>query len=89
MTEILRTASAGTDTSGDALVTVTPGAGKLELNIKSVFYAQFSSAIETSARKLLAELGVENARVEIDDHGALDWTLRARIETAVLRGKGE
>ena len=84
---IIRTASAGTDTSGDALVTVSPGSGGLELHIRSIFYAQFASAIEASARKLLAELGVVSAKVDIDDHGAMDWVLRARIEAAVLRGK--
>lgn len=89
MTTILRKASAGTDTSGDALVTVAPGTGKLELTVRSVFYAQFANAIEASARQLLKELEVEDAVVEIDDHGALDWALRARIEAAVLRGKGE
>ena len=39
--------------------------------------------------KFLAEQGVENAIVRVADRGALDCVLRARVETAVLRGKGE
>ena len=34
-------------------------------------------------------LGVENAVVRIVDRGALDCVIRARVETAILRGKGE
>ena len=84
---IYRTASAGTDTSGDALVTVSPSEEGLSLHISSVFYAQFARAIEKTARELLSSLGVQNAEVTIDDHGAMDWVLRARIEAAVLRGR--
>ena len=39
--------------------------------------------------RYLAECGVENARVSVQDRGALDCVIRARVETAVYRGKGE
>ena len=87
MMSIIRAATAGTDTSGDALVSVSPASEGLHLQISSVFYAQFSRSIEKTARELLAVLGVQNAEVAIDDHGAMDWVLRARIEAAVLRGR--
>ena len=32
---------------------------------------------------------VENAVVRIVDRGALDCVIRARVETAILRGKGD
>ena len=35
------------------------------------------------------EQGVECARVRLVDRGALDCVIRARVETAVLRAKGE
>ena len=39
--------------------------------------------------EVLAENGVEKANVRIIDRGALECVIRARVETAVLRGKGE
>ena len=36
----------------------------------------------------LEELGVENALVEIQDYGCLDFAIRARLKTAVRRARG-
>jgi ribose-phosphate pyrophosphokinase len=33
--------------------------------------------------------GVERARLTVSDRGALECVIRARVETAVLRGRGE
>ncbi len=86
MTEIVRMAVAGTDEKSDAVVTIEPGEG-IVLEINSVVKNQFGAAIEASVREVLEELGVQNATVKIADRGALDCVLRARVETAVLRGK--
>ena len=37
----------------------------------------------------LNRLGVCDAEVRASDRGAVDCTIRARVETAVCRGKGE
>jgi len=37
----------------------------------------------------LNEQNVENANVRIVDRGALECVIRARVETAILRGKGD
>ena len=37
----------------------------------------------------LNELDIQQGRLSIVDRGALDCVIRARVETAVLRGKGE
>ena len=50
---------------------------------------QFGNAIRTVIREVLAEHSVENAAVRVVDRGALECVLRARVETAVMRGKGE
>ena len=89
MAEIIKFATAGTDEKSDAVITVEPNENGLELEIKSVVYNQFGAAIEASVREVLKDLGVENAKVSVADRGALDCVLRARVETAVLRGKGE
>lgn len=87
--EIIKRASAGTLESSDAYVEIEPADGGLELQIESAVQAQFGSAIRDAAAAVLAAQGVTNARVRVVDRGALDCVIRARVETAVLRGKGE
>ena len=86
MAEIIKMATAGTDEKSDVVVTVEPCENGLQLQIKSVVMNQFGAAIEASVREVLEDMGVKNAIVTIADRGALDCVLRARVETAVLRG---
>ena len=84
--EILKNASAGTMESSDAYVEIAPGSG-LQISLESVVAQQFGDAIEAVVREVLAEQNVENANVRVVDRGALECVIRARVETAVLRGK--
>ncbi len=86
MADIIKEAIAGTDEKSDAIVTVAPGENGLQLEIRSVVMNQFGPAIEASVREVLEEMGVQNAIVKVADRGALDCVLRARVETAILRG---
>ena len=61
----------------------------LALDITSVVFAQFGEDIERVIRETLKELDVTDASVRVSDRGAVDCTIRARVETAVCRGKGE
>ena len=87
--ETLRRASAGTLESSDAYVEIEPGAGGVEIQVESVVLERFGEAIRGTVREVLAELGVTDARVRVADRGALDCVIRARVETAVRRGRGE
>ena len=89
MGEIIRCAVAGTLESSDVFVTLEPNASGLEIEIDSVVQNQFGEAIRKLAEEVLSEQKVQNARLSIVDRGALDCVIRARVETAVLRGKGE
>lgn len=89
MAEIIKFATAGTDEKSDAVISIEPCENGIQLEIKSVVMNQFGQAIEASVREVLEEMGVKNASVKVADRGALDCVLRARVETAVLRGKGE
>ena len=89
MKDIVQRASAGTLESSDVLVTLEPCDAGLEIEIDSVVKAQFGEAIYRAASEVLEEQGVKNARVSMVDRGALDCVIRARVETAVLRGRGE
>ena len=89
MNPILRSASAGTLESSDVFVEIAPADNGIEIELNSVVQAQFGEDILAVVREVLAECGVENARVSVQDRGALDCVIRARVETAVLRGKEE
>ena len=88
---IKQNAHAGTLESSDIYVEIAPaqaGSG-IVLNLTSVVMQQFGPEIEAVIRETLAGLGVEDAQLTVSDRGAVDCTIRARVETAVCRGKGE
>ena len=87
--EIQKIAVAGTMESSDVYVEIEPGNGQLEIQLESVVKVQYGTAIEAAVREVLREQNVTDACVRVNDRGALDCVIRARVETAILRGKGE
>lgn len=89
--EIKKTAIAGSLESNDALVSLRPvdKSKGIELVIDSIVEKQFKDRIEKVVYDTLEKLNVENISLKIQDKGALDCVLEARIETAVLRGGAE
>ncbi len=82
--EILKTAAAGTLESSDALVTVEPGEG-IQLELHSSVMNQYGRQIKATVLETLERLDVKNAHITVVDKGALDCTLKARVECAVFR----
>ena len=82
--EILKSAAAGTLESSDCLVTVEPGEG-ITLDLSSSVMNQYGRQIKAAVLETLERLGVQNANVTVVDKGALDCTLKARVECAVFR----
>lgn len=87
--QIVKPAAAGTMESSDVYVEVEPGTQGLQLHLESVVAQQFGQSILETVREVFVENGVENANVRVVDRGALDCVIRARVETAILRGKGD
>lgn len=85
---IVKNASAGTMESSDAYVEIEP-ADTLDVQLESVVQAQFGEEIRAVVCEVLKEHDVQQASVRVIDRGALECVLRARVETAILRGKGE
>lgn len=83
--EIKKSAMAGTLESSDCMVTVEPGDGKVEFTLDSSVINQYGNQIRKVALQTLKNLGIDNVRLSIVDKGALDCTIRARIEGAVYR----
>lgn len=82
---IVREALAGTLESSDLLVRVAPNP-TLELVIHSEVMQQFGAQIEAVVRETLVKLGIHAGQVIVEDKGALDCAIRARVQAAILRG---
>ena len=87
--DILKRASAGTLESSDVYVEIEPSGNALEIQLESVVFEQFGESIRQVVEEVLQEWGVKKALVRVMDRGALECVIRAKVETAVLRGKGE
>ena len=76
----------GDDVRSDLLVEVelTQGGG-LVVEIESKVGSLYGAAIETEAIRVCEALGVSDVRVRIDDRGALDPVIGARVESALRR----
>ena len=84
---IEKSAIAGTLESSDAQVAVEPGTG-LELVIESSVINQYGRQIKAAVMETLERLAVKDATVTVIDKGALDCTIKARVECAVYRSCG-
>ena len=65
------------------------GDGGISLTLKSAVIHQFGNRIRKVVYETLERLGVEDVRITIVDKGALDCTIKARVEGAVYRSVGE
>ena len=82
--KVKETAVAGTLESSDVMVTVEPAEG-IQLSIDSSVINQYGRAIKATVLETLDRLEVKDAKVTVVDHGALDCTIKARVECAVYR----
>ena len=84
--KITKVAKAGTLESNDILVMVMPNeSGKVELELESIVLQQFGDVIEQVILHKVQEMGVEGITIKAQDKGALDYTIGARVETAIKR----
>jgi len=87
--KIIKEAVAGTLESSDLLVKVAPGLpNRLDIHIRSEVIRQFGERIRSVIDETLSQLGVTEGDITIEDKGALDCAIRARVQTAVLRAAG-
>ena len=89
MSKIVRRAVAGTLESSDVYVELEPNDSGIIIDIDSVVLNQFGEDIRRVVGEVLQEQEVTYAKVSVMDRGALDCVIRARVETAVVRAKGE
>ena len=87
--EIRKAGMAGAVESGDAQVAVEPRGGTLELSIESSVIHQFGRQIRKVVLETLDRLEAKSRKVTVVDKGALDCTLKARVECAVYRSNDQ
>ena len=86
---IKRPAIAGTLESSDCQVMIEKGEGGVDLILDSVVIHQYGNQIRRVILETLDRLQVEDVRITVVDKGALDCTIKARVEGAVYRSLGQ
>lgn len=86
---IVKTGSAGTLESSDVMITIRSASGSgLSVYLKSTVEKQFGKQIRQVVLETLKKLEIDDAQVEIQDKGALDCAIRARLIAAAHRAAG-
>lgn len=65
-----------------------PGQG-IDLELSSSVMNQYGRRIKATVLETLERLDVKNVHITVVDKGALDCTLKARVECAVFRSCGQ
>lgn len=86
--QIIKPAIAGTLESSDVLIRILP-ATDLDIEINSTVGKQFGDDILNNVQTILEKFDVKNAHIMIEDKGALDCVLQARLKAALLRATDE
>jgi citrate lyase subunit gamma (acyl carrier protein) len=87
--KIIKDAIAGTLESCDIQIMLVSNENNgIEIELKSSVEKQFGRQIRKVIKETLERLEIDNVRVVAADKGALDCTIKARVECAVHRACG-
>lgn len=87
--KINQAAVAGTLESGDVMMRILPlDTQEIDLQINSSVEKQFGESIRTTILDVLAHHNIRGVQLNVDDKGALDCILRARLEALLARACG-
>ncbi len=87
--ELIQSAIAGTLESSDVQVMIEPGDDGLNIELNSSVLKQYGDQIMSTVHEVLDNLDISNANLVINDQGALDCTIKSRVQTAVLRATNQ
>ena len=89
--KILREAKAGLDDRSDVLVCISPGAADsgIQLEIQSTLMSLFGDQIRASVLEVVEGYGLTDLKLTVNDRGALDYAIRARVQAAIERAVKE
>ena len=83
----MQTFTAGTVESMDCMVTVkrAPAGSGITIRLSGSSTARFAGAMEKKIRSVLEENHIQDIELSVQDNGALDIVLGARVEAALHR----
>ena len=85
--EIKETASAGTIDKCDCIVTVSKGEGDIKINLSSKVLYQYGDSIRNTILQTLKKLNINDITVDVEDMGAFEYVIVARLEAAIYRSQ--
>lgn len=77
----------GNEKASDCVVTVDLNNQGIEVEVVSKLKYMFGELMEKAVKEALTEIKVENAKVKVQDFGALDFIIKARTKTAAKRAQ--
>ncbi len=81
-------AVAGTLESNDIFITITATGGNgVSISLSSIVMHQFGDDIKATIQAIMDASGLDGVEVTAQDKGALECTIKARMETAIARFK--
>lgn len=83
---INKSSKCGTLESNDIFILAVPSEKGIEIELESIVGQQFGEQIKKVILAKLEEMGISSIYIKAQDKGALDYTIRARVETAIKRG---
>ena len=87
MSKIIKSAYAGTLESSDAYIHVSPiKEDEIKIILESSVEEIYGDAIEDLVRTTIKEMSISHILIKVQDKGALDFVIKARLQAAVLRG---
>ena len=90
MSQKLETAHAGTLESSDAFVRVIPIDEKgIVIELESSVEEIYGDAIRALILEAATAMNVDGVKLIVQDKGALDYVIKARVQTSILRSTGE
>lgn len=89
--KILREAKAGLDERGDVLVCLSPAEENsgVQIDMESTLMSLFGDQIRASVLGVVEGYGLNDLKLTVRDQGALDYAIRARVQTAIERAVKE
>ena len=86
MSKIKKIAYAGTLESSDAFVQIEPiEEDEIKIELQSSVEEMYGDDIRESVKRVIEELRISHISVKIQDKGALDYVIKARLQAAILR----
>lgn len=86
MSEIKKAAIAGTLESSDVQITMepNPGGGR-NITLHSIVKMQFGDSILATVNRVLDDFDIRDARITINDKGAIDVVIMSRMQAVICR----